>query len=395
MTTYTSFKPSVQFLEAGEKGQQFANAANTFKPLLPQEARQSIEGIDKVSQAFTATGRALEHFGFDEAEPEVTTSEVELSPTDNSPVANNLGTHWLDSMYPNFVPDSLRPSTYVIGAGEHLQGNGWESLGKDVKAAGQTMRAFGFDEAEFDQDQEEVGGKWSNRWNKFKKVVDGIDKINNFRKEMGFDADATESVGSDIDFGSAETLSDQSSPEFTDTSYSSLQGNEPGGDEAVGGWGTIVARGIKYGYRAYQAYQAGRQAGLWDEHEPESGDTLDTGFDQLNDSAFDSLTGSQAATNNSIYQDADVGGDEAVGGKGRVIAKGIKYGYQIYQMGKEFGFWDEAETISPDLNGPLDSFGEMPAGYVPGEHDFNPSGVNPMIPGIDASFGTNTEIPLA
>ena len=70
MTTYTSFKPSVQFLEAGEKAQEFANTANTFKPFLPQEARQSIEGIDKVSQAFTATGRALEHFGFDEAEPE-------------------------------------------------------------------------------------------------------------------------------------------------------------------------------------------------------------------------------------------------------------------------------------------------------------------------------------
>ena len=75
MTTYASFKPSVQFLEAGEKAQQFANAANTFKPLLSQEARQSIEGIDKVSQAFTATGRALEHFGFDEAEPE-TLSQV-------------------------------------------------------------------------------------------------------------------------------------------------------------------------------------------------------------------------------------------------------------------------------------------------------------------------------
>ena len=175
------------------------------------------------------------------------------------------------------------------------------------------------DEAEFDQDQEEVGGKWGDRWNKFKKVVDGIDKIKN----------------------------------------------------------------------------EGRRAGFWDEHEPVSGDTLDSGFDQLNDSAFDSLTGSQAATNNSIYQDADVGGDEAVGGKGRVILKGIKYGYQAYQMGREFGLWDEAETISPDLNGPLDSFGEMPAGYVPGEHDFNPSGVNPVIPGIDASFGTNTEIPLA
>ena len=48
MTTYASFKPSVQFLEAGEKAQQFANAANTFKPLLFQEARQSIEASTKL-----------------------------------------------------------------------------------------------------------------------------------------------------------------------------------------------------------------------------------------------------------------------------------------------------------------------------------------------------------
>ena len=85
MTTYASFKPSVQFLEAGEKGQQFANAANTFKPLLSQEARQSIEGIDKVAQAFTATGRALEHFGFDEADPQVIASQVCLLYTSPSP----------------------------------------------------------------------------------------------------------------------------------------------------------------------------------------------------------------------------------------------------------------------------------------------------------------------
>ena len=84
MTTYASFKLSVQFLEAGEKGQQFANAANTFKPFLPQEARQSIEGIDKVSQAFTATGRALEHFGFDEADPQFIASQVDLNSSANA-----------------------------------------------------------------------------------------------------------------------------------------------------------------------------------------------------------------------------------------------------------------------------------------------------------------------
>ena len=124
MTTYASFKPSVQFLEAGEKGQQFANAANTFKPLLSQEAGQSIEGIDKVSQAFTATGRALEHFGFDEAEPDVTTSEVELISTDDSQIVDTMN----PTRFSDFVPDSLRPSTYVIEGGQALQENGWQGL---------------------------------------------------------------------------------------------------------------------------------------------------------------------------------------------------------------------------------------------------------------------------
>ena len=84
MTTYASFKPSVQFLEAGEKGQQFANAANNFRPFLPQEAHQSIEGVEKIAKAFTATGRALEHFGFDEAGPEFTASQVALNSNANS-----------------------------------------------------------------------------------------------------------------------------------------------------------------------------------------------------------------------------------------------------------------------------------------------------------------------
>jgi len=69
MTNNTStFTPSTQILEAGEKAQALADAGKTLKPFLPQEAQQAVEGIDKVAQAFTATGRALEHFGFDEAE---------------------------------------------------------------------------------------------------------------------------------------------------------------------------------------------------------------------------------------------------------------------------------------------------------------------------------------
>ncbi|WP_170953875.1 hypothetical protein, partial [Synechococcus sp. UW105] len=39
-----------------------------LKPFLPQEAQQQIEGVDKVAKAFTATGQALQHFGFDEDE---------------------------------------------------------------------------------------------------------------------------------------------------------------------------------------------------------------------------------------------------------------------------------------------------------------------------------------
>ena len=62
----TTFKPSVQFLEAGEKAQEFTNAANTFKPFLPQEAQQAVEGVDKVANALNSTGEALKHFGFDE-----------------------------------------------------------------------------------------------------------------------------------------------------------------------------------------------------------------------------------------------------------------------------------------------------------------------------------------
>ena len=149
MTTYAYFKPSFLFLDAGEEGQQFANAANTFKPFLPQEARQSIEGIDKVSQSFSGTlGReilrhAIEHFGFDEAEPDVTTSEVELISTDDSQIVDNMNPRFSD-----FVSDSLRPSDFVIKGGEALQQNGWVGAGEGIATVGHVMRAFGYDEAE-------------------------------------------------------------------------------------------------------------------------------------------------------------------------------------------------------------------------------------------------------
>ena len=56
-------------------------------------------------------------------------------------------------MNPTFgfsVPDSLRPSTYVIEGGQALQENGWEGTGEAIETAGYVMRAFGYDEAEAD-----------------------------------------------------------------------------------------------------------------------------------------------------------------------------------------------------------------------------------------------------
>ena len=63
-----------------------------------------------------------EHFGFDEAEPEVTTSEVELISTDDSQMVDNMNPRISD-----FVPDSLRPATYVIEGGQALRDNFWKA----------------------------------------------------------------------------------------------------------------------------------------------------------------------------------------------------------------------------------------------------------------------------
>ena len=69
MTNNTStFTPSTQILEAGEKAQALADAGKTLKPFLPQEAQQTVEGVEKIANALNSTGEALRHFGFDEDE---------------------------------------------------------------------------------------------------------------------------------------------------------------------------------------------------------------------------------------------------------------------------------------------------------------------------------------
>ena len=155
----TNTKFSEKLIEAGQQVQQSAIEQSEFErkmmgepPFIgaPFPASPYVQGIGwTIEQA----GNGLRNLGFDEAEPEVTTSEVELIPTNDLQVVDNMNPTFSD-----LVPDRLRPSTYVIGAGEHLQENGWEGLGKGVETAGQTMRAFGFDEADED---ELVGAKTS------------------------------------------------------------------------------------------------------------------------------------------------------------------------------------------------------------------------------------------
>ncbi len=145
-TTRSTFTPSAQFIEAGEKAQAFANAGNALKPFLPQEAQQQIEGVEKVANALTATGQALEHFGFDE--------DADLV-TGHQPMTNPTGS-------------TFTPSDQFIEAGEKAQafanaGNalkpflpqeaqqqieGVDKVAKAFTATGQALQHFGFDEDE-------------------------------------------------------------------------------------------------------------------------------------------------------------------------------------------------------------------------------------------------------
>ena len=148
----TNTKFSEKLIEAGQQVQQFAIEQSEFErnnmvaPPFITPTPPASPLVQGVGWTIEQAGNGLRNLGFDEAEPEVTTSEVELIPTNNLQVVDNMNPTFSD-----FAPDRLRPSTYVIGAGEHLQENGWEGLGKGVETAGQTMRAFGFDEADEDE----------------------------------------------------------------------------------------------------------------------------------------------------------------------------------------------------------------------------------------------------
>ena len=166
------FNPMVEYrtITPEDPEYQFLTQAPQIIELEPSPLESLIASIDNHSFITTLPGviepedpeyqyatQVMKQAGFDEAEPEITTSEVELIPTDSSQMTDNISIDpFMNLTFGDLVPDSLRPSTYVIGAGEHLQGNGWESLGMGVEAAGQTIRSFGFDEAVGNSDEKHI-----------------------------------------------------------------------------------------------------------------------------------------------------------------------------------------------------------------------------------------------
>ena len=104
-----------------------------------------------------------------------------------------------------------------------------------------TSQPFSSFAAQFDQADEPVGGKWTDRFNKVRAGVETLhnglqllNKINDERKKAGFDVDSLAAVDSTFDFGSAQ--SDADHPTFELTHHALNPGQEAGaGDEAVGG----------------------------------------------------------------------------------------------------------------------------------------------------------------
>ena len=71
-----------------------------------------------------------------------------------------------------------------------------------------TSQPFASFAAQFDQADEPVGGKWTDRFNKVRSGVETLhkglqllNKINDERKKAGFDVDSSAAVDSTIDFG--------------------------------------------------------------------------------------------------------------------------------------------------------------------------------------------------
>ena len=204
-----------------------------------------------------------------------------------------------------------------------------------------TSQPFASFAAQFDQADEPVGGKWTDRFNKVRSGVETLhkglqllNKINDERKKAGFDVDSSAAVDSSFDFGSAQSGTDHPTFELTHNALNAGQ-EADAGDEDVGGKFQIIKNAIKYGPYVYEAgkqiYEWGKQANVWDE-QSESADRLETDASGTFDrTAIDPLTGSPISTTSTIDQESmDVGNESSV-----------DYDtVNFIKLGKDLGWWD-------------------------------------------------------
>ena len=204
-----------------------------------------------------------------------------------------------------------------------------------------TSQPFASFAAQFDQADEPVGGKWTDRFNQVRSGVETLhkglqllNKINDERKKAGFDVDSSAAVDSSFDFGSAQSGTDH--PTFELTHHALNAGQETdAGDEDVGGKFKVIQKAIQYAPYIYeggkQIYEWGKQANVWDE-QSESADRLETDVSgALDRTAIDPLTGSQMSTTSAFYQDAmDVGNESSVDYET----------VNFIKLGKHLGWWD-------------------------------------------------------
>ena len=173
MTNNTStFTPSTQILEAGEKAQALADAGNALKPFFSPEIQETVDGVDKIANAMNATGEAMRHFGFDEAEPDsitgagqtmgpafFTPSMMEyrtVTPEDpdyqfiaQAPQINELEPSWIESLISSINQSSFSTLPMVIGPEEpeyqYIGGTVMGVFGLDVDEAEPYIPEVGVD----------------------------------------------------------------------------------------------------------------------------------------------------------------------------------------------------------------------------------------------------------
>ena len=165
MTNNTStFTPSTQILEAAEQAQALADAGKPIARFLSPEIQETVDGVQKISNALNATGEALRHFGFDESEPE-TFSQISGQDFDAEVDTNgdeSVGVAWVPAVvagakviapivakgvvagtiayvYSKNFGDEMEPDAADSLTGENVQAGAFDELGDEEVGIGPAL----------------------------------------------------------------------------------------------------------------------------------------------------------------------------------------------------------------------------------------------------------------